>query len=268
MSPSRTGPVLVIADLHLSEALPVTDAAFGRFLREEASTASALYILGDLFEFWVGDDMLATPFAADVAARLAALSSRGVAIYVMHGNRDFLLGRRFAARAGATLLPDRHDLVAFGRRVRLLHGDTLCTDDVRYQRFRRLVHRPWLQRFFLAWPLRWRLALAARLRADSARSGAARVYLSDATPLGIDAERRVAPPVETIVHGHTHRPALHAHRAGHAVERWVLPDWELDMTPRRGGYLRIDAAGIKLCPLPEVDGDGAEMPLRGVAGDA
>lgn len=240
--------VLILADLHLSESLPATVAAFERFLSHEAREACDVYILGDLFEFWIGDDMLASPFAARVAEALAALRRSGVGVHVMHGNRDFLLGPAFAARSGARLMADR-ELVQFGaRRVLLLHGDTLCTDDVGYQRFRRLTRRRCVQRFFLAWPLRWRLALASRMRANSERSGAGRVAYTDATPAGISAALQVT-PVDLLVHGHTHRPACHRDAA---IPRWVLPDWELDTATPRGGYLCLDADGVRLIDLPEV----------------
>src|ERR1700731_579883 len=129
-------PILLISDLHLSTALPRTVAAFEHFIRVTAAQAQAVYILGDLFEYWVGDDELSTPFAARMCALMHSLAERGIALYIMHGNRDFLLGVRFAQAAGAVLLNDPFVLQAFGRCIVLAHGDALCTLDTGYQRFR------------------------------------------------------------------------------------------------------------------------------------
>jgi len=251
-------PILFISDLHLSVALPRTVAAFEHFMRVTAASAQAVYILGDLFEYWIGDDELGTPFAQRMCALMHSLSERGIALYVMHGNRDFLLGPRFARAAGAVLLHDPYTLQAFGQRLVLAHGDALCTLDRPYQRFRRITRNRWVQRVFLGAPLNWRMALARHLRQRSSTRAMGSAQPSPAatsptsTPLwdvtgeavsALLSEGRAA----TLIHGHTHRPAHHPF-----PDRWVLPDWELDHVPPRGGYLRLDTNGLEVQPLSEL----------------
>jgi UDP-2,3-diacylglucosamine hydrolase len=158
----------------------------------------------------------------------------------MHGNRDFLLGRRFAAAAGATLLPDPAVVVCGGRRVALSHGDMLCLDDERYNRFRLWTRKRWVQRLFLAMPLSMRLGVARRLRADSEASRTHQVMYGDATPAAVDA-LLAATGTHTVVHGHTHRPAHHQHGEN---DRWVLTDWDLDTRNPRAAVLQLDANGF------------------------
>lgn len=157
---------LFIADLHLCVEEPAITAGFLRFLAGEARKADALYILGDLFEAWIGDDD-PNPLHRKMAAAIKAVSDSGVPCYFIHGNRDFLLGKRFARESGMTLLPEEKVLELYGRRVLIMHGDTLCTDDAGYQAFRAKVHKPWLQTLFLALPLFVRKRIAARMRANS-----------------------------------------------------------------------------------------------------
>lgn len=157
---------LFIADLHLCVEEPAITAGFLRFLAGEARKADALYILGDLFEAWIGDDD-PNPLHRQMAAAIKAVSDSGVPCYFIHGNRDFLLGKRFARESGMTLLPEEKVLELYGRRVLIMHGDTLCTDDAGYQAFRTKVHKPWLQTLFLALPLFVRKRIAARMRANS-----------------------------------------------------------------------------------------------------
>jgi UDP-2,3-diacylglucosamine hydrolase len=232
---------LFLSDLHLSPALPRTTSAFTRFVDAvDPSDVAEVYILGDLFEFWIGDDMLEADFEAGIAAQLATLKQRGVALYVMHGNRDFLLGRRFARMAGATLIDDPIAIDRFAHRYVLTHGDLLCTDDLPYQRFRRVVRWRWLQWCFLRWPLRWRMRLAERIRANSARHGGARMIYTDVNRGAVQATyARFA--ADRMIQGHTHRPARHDD--GAAKTRWVLTDWELDGAVARAAYLRVDANG-------------------------
>ncbi|RKP54527.1 UDP-2,3-diacylglucosamine diphosphatase [Pararobbsia silviterrae] len=243
-------PLLFISDLHLSESIPKTVAAFERFIAVTASDAGAVYILGDLFEYWIGDDMLGTPFAQHVAATLRSLSSRGIALYLMQGNRDFLLGERFARAAGGTLLPDPFVLDAFERRIVLAHGDALCTADIGYQRFRRVSHSAAGRCFFLSWPLKWRLALAARMRDRSQTTWTPeRMAIADVTPDAV-AKLFASSGATTMIHGHTHLPATHRmHIDRVPIERWVIPDWDLDHGAPRGGYLRLDAHGLAQRPL-------------------
>ncbi|KVE33783.1 UDP-2,3-diacylglucosamine diphosphatase [Burkholderia sp. TSV86] len=242
-----TRPFLFISDLHLSDAIPRTVAAFEHFVRVTADSADSVFILGDLFEYWIGDDVLEDdPFAQHIAALLHTFSERGIALYVMHGNRDFLLGRRFMKAAGAMLLPDPSVVIAFGRRIALAHGDAQCTADRGYQIFRRFARNRAAQWLFQRCPLRWRRALAKRMRANS-EAGRMRPAsaLYDVTRRGV-AALFVRSAAKVIIHGHTHKPARHAEPEG---TRWVLPDWEFDHGLPRGGYLCIDAQGIRALPL-------------------
>ena len=246
-------PAWFISDLHLTPGMPRTLAAFDRVLDQAKQQARTLFILGDFFEFWVGDEETETPFAAGVAAALRRVADAGVPVYLMHGNRDFLIGRRFARAAGATLLADPSVIVCAGQRVVLSHGDMLCTDDPRYNRFRHWTRKGWVQRLFLALPLATRQKIARRLRADSeagrARQadGAAPPDYGDATPAAVDA-LLAASHASTLVHGHTHRPARHAHARG---DRWVLTDWDLDGRYPRAAVLQLDAGGFSLLPQVE-----------------
>lgn len=239
-------PVFV-SDLHLSESQPATLARFVRFVRELAPAHRELVILGDLFEYWAGDDDLDAGVGRTVADALNALAGRGVAVWVMHGNRDLLLGRGFAQAAGATLLADpvRAEL-SFGP-VLLAHGDAWCTRDAEYQRFRAQVRDPRWQHDFLAQPLDARRAFvgAARAASESGKKTKA-MDIMDVTPAAIDAALRGA-GVTALIHGHTHRPATHRWLLdGRPAERWVLPDWDLDAPAarRRAGYLIVDGGRL------------------------
>ncbi|KIG04675.1 UDP-2,3-diacylglucosamine diphosphatase [Caballeronia concitans] len=246
-------PLFFISDLHLSEAIPNTVAAFEHFIEVTANDADSVFVLGDLFEFWIGDDVL-DPACTDERGRFArrmtklmhTLSERGIGLYVMHGNRDFLLGKRFMKEAGAMPLPDPFTMTAFGTRMVLAHGDALCTADPGYQRFRRFARNPLAQRLFLALPLKSRLAIGQRMRmtSEGARTnGASPKY--DVTREAV-ASLFARSRTHTMIHGHTHRPAMHREADG---VRWVLPDWELDIDAPRGGYLRVDAGGVRALPL-------------------
>ena len=237
--------VLFASDLHLEPGRPDITRQFLDFLAGPAAGASALYLLGDLFEAWLGDDV-PDPLGAEVANALSALASRGVAVYVMQGNRDFLLGDGFCARAGATLLPDPVVVShAFGR-VRLTHGDALCTADADYQRLRSLVRNPEVQRAFLSLPASARRALATEARAGSrAHLAEAGQYITDVDPPAVEAVLRES-GVEVLLHGHTHRPAIHALDVdGRRCTRIVLGDWH-----GAGSYLRWDETGYELVTLP------------------
>lgn len=238
-------PALFVSDLHLSPERPAIVERFFRFLREEARAAAALYILGDLLEHWIGDDDADEPFNRDLFARVAELAGGGVEVFLMHGNRDFLVSTTAAARAGMTLIPDAVERELFGVRTLLMHGDTLCTDDFRYQRYRSWVRRPGLVRAFRALPRRIREAIGGGLKRVSA--GEKRIK----APAIMDVnEGAVATALRThgyprLIHGHTHRPARHVHVVdGRACERWVLADWY-----ERGSYLRCDAQGCTAIPL-------------------
>jgi UDP-2,3-diacylglucosamine hydrolase len=236
---------LFISDLHLDGERPEITDLFGRFIDGEARSADALYILGDLFEAWVGDDDPSE--AGDLVARkLRGLRDAGVPVYFMHGNRDFLLGDAYARRAGVTILPDPSVVMLHGRPALLMHGDTLCSDDVAYQQFRAQTRDPAWQRQFLSQPLAARIAFAQQARAESqGRQSALKAQgamdaITDVTPATVDATfARFG--VDTMIHGHTHRPAVHAHAGG---KRIVLGDWY-----EQGSVLRVDERDATLSSL-------------------
>lgn len=219
--------ILFISDLHLCSKRPETTAAFMRFIHGPARQAQSLWILGDLFEFWVGDDDLSNPFHAGIADALAALSRTGVDIRIIVGNRDFLLGEAFAIRSGAGLVPEPAVLEAEGHRIVLMHGDAQCTDDHAYQRFRRQIRSPITLAFLRRLPLALRRALAThiRKRSESSRHYQAAPHMMDLNPQAIETLFQ-AHDADWMIHGHTHRPALHTITlAGRERHRWVLADW-------------------------------------------
>lgn len=231
---------LFISDLHLDESRPGIVAQFERFLDAVAPGADALYILGDLFEYWVGDDGLALPFPARIAARLKAAASV-LPVRFIHGNRDFMVAREFARATGVELFEDPSTIDLYGVPTLLLHGDTLCTDDAAYQAFRAKVRDPAWQQAALARSIAERLAIAQdlRLKSEGAKQGKA-MAIMDVAPATV--ERAFAESGCTqMIHGHTHRPARHVHRVG-GVERvrWVLADWY-----ERASYLEASPAGLR-----------------------
>jgi len=235
-------PLIFASDVHLSESDPATLAAFVDFLAHVAPAASALYLLGDLFEYWVGDDD-DNALSQRIASALAALAAQGVAVYLMHGNRDFLIGQQFADAAHAQLLTDPYLIDAFGQPLLLSHGDALCTDDLAYQQFRSTVRAPAWQQAFLARPLADRRAEVARIRAMSeAAKETKSMDIMDVNPQAVVALLEGWTGAN-LVHGHTHRPGRHVHPASDGDRiRWVLPDWYAG----RGGYLKIDKQGARL----------------------
>ena len=216
---------LFISDLHLDASRPHITQLFVDFVRTEASQADALYILGDLFEAWIGDDA-ADETADQVAVALATLHAHGVPCFFIHGNRDFLLGDGYARRARMTLLPDPSVVEIEGERALLMHGDTLCTDDAPYQAFRTQSRDPKWQRAFLARPIVERQAFAAQARVESQRyTRSAGDAITDANAGEVTSALR-AHDVRRMIHGHTHRPAIHAIECdGASAERIVLGDW-------------------------------------------
>ncbi|MEG0881843.1 MAG: UDP-2,3-diacylglucosamine diphosphatase [Janthinobacterium sp.] len=234
---------LFISDLHLQSSHPRTSAAFLSFLEHHAQYAQALYLLGDLFEYWAGDDDLEDPFNARMTAAIRAVSDAGVHVYWIAGNRDFLVGSGFAAAAGATLLSEPHVATLAGRRIVLLHGDAECTKDVQYMEFRAMVRQPAWQKQFLSMPLAQRKAIIDGLRKSSREhNGEKSMDIMDVTPAAV-AQVFAEHASTVMIHGHTHRPALH--QVGNTL-RYVLPDWECDVTAPeqpRGGWIAIDARG-------------------------
>jgi UDP-2,3-diacylglucosamine hydrolase len=234
---------LFISDLHLQSSHPRTSAAFLSFLEHHAQYAQALYLLGDLFEYWAGDDDLEDPFNARMTAAIRAVSDAGVHVYWIAGNRDFLVGSGFAAAAGATLLSEPHVATIAGRRIVLLHGDAECTKDVQYMEFRAMVRQPAWQKQFLSMPLAQRKTIIDGLRKSSREhNGEKSMDIMDVTPAAV-AQVFAEHASTVMIHGHTHRPALH--QVGNTL-RYVLPDWECDVTAPeqpRGGWIAIDARG-------------------------
>lgn len=236
---------LFIADLHLSTEEPAITAGFLRLLEGEARTAEALYILGDLFEAWIGDDD-PNPLHAAIAAAIHALVESGVPCYFIHGNRDFLMGKRFARQSGMTLLPAEKVLTLYGERVLIMHGDTLCTDDVGYQRFRAKVQQRWLQTLFLSLPLFIRQRIAAKMRAGSKASNQTKSdAIMDVNQQAVSEVMRQH-HVRHLIHGHTHRPAIHDLQIeGHPARRYVLGAWH-----QEGSMIKASENGIQLLFFP------------------
>ena len=250
-TPTYNAPMatLFISDLHLDAERPQVTDLFLRFLREQARGAQALYILGDLFEAWVGDD---DPSAVgeSVARGVRELVDAGTPVYFMRGNRDFLLGSDYAARAGMQVLADPSVVMLGQRPALLLHGDLLCTADTGYMAFRAQTRDPRWQAQFLAQPLAARLAFAQQARAASQARHAelqgqgTMETITDVAP-GTVASTLARFGVDTLVHGHTHRPAVHAlDIEGRACRRIVLGDWY-----EQGSVLRVDASGARLQAL-------------------
>ena len=234
-----------ISDLHLSAERPAATEAFFDFLRDVAPGADALYILGDLFEYWAGDDDLSDPFNARVAAAIAAAAAR-VPVYLIHGNRDFLLQDGFARAAGVDFLPERHVTDLYGERTLLMHGDLLCTDDRRYQAFRRVVRNRLVQRIGLLLPLARRKAIFGSARRMSAREIQTKpMSIMDVNQAAVMQALRDS-GCARLIHGHTHRTARHEHVVDdRRCQRWVLSDWYT-----RGQYLRVAPGSWESIELP------------------
>lgn len=236
--------ILLISDLHLEDERPDITRAFLHFLENRARQAEALYILGDFFEVWVGDDGMSA-FQHDIARALRELSDAGTRLYLMHGNRDFLIGRAFCREAGCTLLKDPSIVHFNGEPVLLMHGDSLCTLDVGYMKLRRLLRNP-IGLFILRHlPLSTRRKLARKLRSESrAQTRMKAREIIDVTP---DEVPRIMAKhgVRTLVHGHTHRPAEHTLEVnGESARRIVLGDWD-----SQGWALQIDQQGLNQAPF-------------------
>jgi UDP-2,3-diacylglucosamine hydrolase len=236
---------LFISDLHLQDSQPGIHGCLMAFLGGPARRAEALYILGDLFEYWIGDDA-APPPAAEIAMETSRLVADGVNCYFIHGNRDFLLGEDYAARAGLRLLPEESVVDLYGQPTLLLHGDTLCTDDVEYQAFRRQARDPAWQAAMLGQPVEERVRLAQAARDASIRhTGSTAMEIMDVNEEAVQAAFR-RHGVRRMIHGHTHRPAIHHHELGDGLigERIVLADWH-----GGGSYLEVTAEGARAVEL-------------------
>jgi len=258
-SPTKAQPepvALFVSDLHLQASLPRTVQAFRVFLREYAVKARQLYLMGDLFEYWAGDDDIDAPCNREVVDALRQVSDAGTQVFWIAGNRDFLVGAQFAAAAGLALLPDPYVTDIAGVPLVLAHGDAQCTDDTAYMAFRKQVRDPRWQRDFLALPLAQRKQIIEGMRSESKAASRAKSY--DIMDVNEDAIAGLfdTSGVAIMIHGHTHRPAQHDYDsiAGPRV-RHVLPDWDCDSEPPRGGWLAIDSAGT----IRRYGVDGAEL---------
>lgn len=245
--------ILLISDLHLEEQRPDITQAFLDLLTGRARTAKALYILGDFFEAWIGDDAM-SPFQRSICQALRDLSDSGTEIFLMHGNRDFMLGQAFCKAAGCTLLNDPSVIPMNGEPVLLMHGDSLCTRDEAYMRLRRYLRHPltlWILRHL---PLRARHKLARKLRSESRAQ--TRMKANDIVDVTPEEVPRIMSQygVRTLIHGHTHRPAIHKLQVNdQTAQRIVLGDWD-----RQGWALQVDEQGFNLSafdlrPLPGND---------------
>ncbi|MBJ6137540.1 UDP-2,3-diacylglucosamine diphosphatase [Marinobacter litoralis] len=217
---------LFISDLHLEESRPDITGAFLGFLKKEAMGVERLYILGDFFEAWIGDDER-TPLQEQIAAALREVRDSGTAIYLMHGNRDFLIGEDFCARAGATLLDDPTVIDLYGTPTLLMHGDSLCIDDVEYQKFRANMRNPKTVEMLLARPLKDRQLMARQLREISMAKNQGKAEAIMDVNLDEVVNEFERHQVQLMIHGHTHRPAIHELEANnHPARRIVLGDWD------------------------------------------
>lgn len=233
---------LFISDLHLCDSRPHITQAFIAFLENTAAKAQALYILGDLFEYWAGDDAIVTGAHQSSIHALHSLTLKGVPIFLMHGNRDFLLGKGFEKATGVKILSDPSLITLFGKPVLLSHGDALCTDDVAYQQFRSEVRSASWKEQFLNKPLSNRVAYIEQLRAQSEQAKSNKsMQIMDVNAAAVDDLIRENNYPPLFIHGHTHRPNNHLHQLdGNACERWVLGDWY-----EQGSYLKLDTNGCQ-----------------------
>lgn len=237
----QTAVTLFIADLHLAADRPDITAAFLRFLQDKAMQADALYILGDLFEVWIGDDN-PEPLLAEVATALKTVSDNGVPVYFIHGNRDFFLRQHYANRCGMTLLAPHSVIDLYGRKTLIMHGDSLCTLDIAYQKFRKWWNQPWWQFLMLGLPLALRQYLARKARQKSAQHK--KQYSSTIMDVTPDEVTRVmlSHGVNRLIHGHTHRPAVHQlELSGKSAQRYVVGDWYT-----QSSYLEVTADSWQL----------------------
>ncbi|QWE17499.1 UDP-2,3-diacylglucosamine diphosphatase [Polynucleobacter sp. AP-Nino-20-G2] len=251
---------LLISDLHLTPSMPLTAQRFFDFCEKDAPKVEAVFILGDLFEYWVGDDAaLQSPFQQEVKRALATLSTK-VKTYYLHGNRDFLIGSDFISKTGMTLLQDPSKINIAGSDYVIAHGDALCTADVGYQVFRGCVRKPWIQKLFLRLPLHWRRSIANHLRSNSgAQYQRAPHSLETLTQVKTNVTNIACAAVlrdqagDKLIHGHTHLPAHHHEKLQEQEwQRWVLSDWDLDhpeSAPPRASALLIDQDGVRYSNL-------------------
>ena len=238
---------LFVSDVHLNDSRPGMVSAFLEFLESEARAADAIFVLGDLFDEWLGDDDDKAPHTR-VCDALARLTAAGVPVSVVHGNHDFLLGRAFVERTGCTLLGDHTVIDVYGTPVLVMHGDTLCTRDRRYQRFRKVTRNRIVQKLFLGMSLEWRARKAAGIRSETKKDAALKAEdIMDVTDEAVAAAMRKH-GVRHLVHGHTHRPAIHDFTLdGKPATRIVLGDWYA-----QDSVLAWDGSGYRLGRVAEL----------------
>lgn len=253
--------VLLISDLHLTPTMPRTAERFVDFCTFDATQVDALFILGDLFEYWVGDDAhQSSPFHREVAKQLANLSRQGTQVFFMKGNRDFLIGQEFAKQSLWTEIQDPSILTIGEHSWILSHGDSLCTADPNYQRFRTWTRKNWVQRLFLKLPLQWRKSIAEKLRRNSTSSyQKSQRFTPEIANIRADVTKRACSELvqsmmcSRIIHGHTHRSGLHEEGLDNiSWKRWVLSDWDFDhpeTTLPKGNALRITTSEIEFIDL-------------------
>ena len=252
---NRAQPKLIAlfaSDIHLHTSLPKTTDAFCRFLNRQARKAERLYLLGDLFEYWAGDDDIASNYHAKIVQELHALSNFGTQIFWIAGNRDFLIGKKFSLETGVNLLPDPSVVEVANKEILISHGDEHCTDDLPYMAFRNMVRQEKWQQEFLILPLIQRKKIIEGLRVNSQTAQKEKTpEIMDVNPKAIQ-QLFNRNSVEIIIHGHTHRPAKHQNENG---IRYVLPDWDCDLEnkPSRGGWIEMYSTGEILCK--DLDGN-------------
>ncbi|MFZ6861289.1 UDP-2,3-diacylglucosamine diphosphatase [Undibacterium sp. Ji67W] len=231
---------LFVSDIHLSPSLPKTTLAFLNFLVEQGTKTEQLYILGDMFEYWVGDDDIFDKYNAEIVQTLHNLTSAGIQLFWIAGNRDFLIGEDFATATGMQLLTDPSIITVAGKKIALCHGDEQCTDDTSYMQFRSQVRNIEWQRNFLALPLAQRKTIVSGMRENSKMQQSQKALsIMDVNPTAI-AQLFASTACHYLIHGHTHRPALHEQNGQY---RYVLPDWDCDNGSVRGGWISIDEHG-------------------------
>ena len=235
---------IFISDLHLQPALPETTRAFLDFLKTQGQQTERLYILGDLFEYWAGDDDMDSEYLKTVVGALRALADSGTDIFWICGNRDFLTGSRFLEATGAKALPEPAVIELAGKKIALVHGDAQCTDDQAYMQFRTMVRNPLWQKQFLGMPLAQRKALIAGMREDSQKGNREKsAQMMDVNATAVD-ELFAQTGATVLIHGHTHHPGDHAHRQKDGeCTRLVLSDWNLDAEPKRGDWIALTPEG-------------------------
>lgn len=237
---------LFISDLHLCISRPNITQAFIKLLKNQAPAADALYILGDFFEYWAGDDDINNPDFAEIIDALRTLSFKGTPIFLMHGNRDFLIAEKFASTSHVSLIADPTLLELYGKKVLLSHGDSLCTDDISYQAFRKQVRGTEWQQHFLNQPLEQRKSQieSLRKRSELEKSGKSESIMDVNAEAVVEFIRHFQHP-DIFIHGHTHRPGKHIISADNKItERWVLADWY-----GHGSYLKLSHSGCEAINL-------------------